>query len=88
MLLQKIQKKTSTISKVREKWDNLEKLSASAPVLTLKDRRTLAETLNSYLNVQNPDLREMPGYDVELSNFERIREGKPNSITYLLFIYF
>ena len=45
------------------------------PVLTLKDRKTLAETLNSYLNVQNPDLREMPGYDGELSNFDRIREG-------------
>lgn len=65
--------KTPTLSKVREKWEKMEK--ASAPVLTLKDRKTLAETLCSYLNVQNPDLRETPGYDVELSNFDRIREG-------------
>ena len=35
----------------------------------------MAETLISYLNVDHPDLRPMPGYDVELSNFDRIREG-------------
>ena len=43
--------------------------------MTLKDRKALAETLISYLNVEHPDLRPMPGYDIEMSNFDRIREG-------------
>ena len=53
--------------------EDLEK--SKCPNLTLKERKSLAETMTSYLSVQNPDLRETPGFDQLLTNHDRIRNG-------------
>ena len=58
---------------VRERYAALEALNA--PVLSLKDRKDLAESLTSYLNILHADLRETPGYDHPLGTYERLKEG-------------
>ena len=67
------QQKTTILSNVRQKMEDLER--SKSPNLTLKERKALAETMTSYLSVQNPDLRETPGFDNLLTNHDRIRLG-------------
>ena len=67
------QQKTTILSNVRQKMEDLER--SKSPNLTLKERKLLAETMTSYLSVQNPDLRETPGFDELLTNHDRIRLG-------------
>lgn len=70
---QEKQPKKTMISTVRQKYAKLEE--ENAPILTLKERKSLAETFCSYLNVRHPDLRPTPGFNGVLSNHERIRQG-------------
>ena len=60
-------------SKVGENIEFLENLKA--PVLTMKERKKMAENLTSYLNFKPADLRETPGFSTPMTNHERIREG-------------
>jgi hypothetical protein len=59
-------------SNVREKFD-LE--SRNVPMLTLKERKILADTLASYMLISPPEAKETPGFDRLLTIHERISEG-------------
>ena len=67
------QQKTTLVSNIRQKMEDLEK--SKCPHLTLKERKSLAETMTSYLNVLHPDMRETPGFEHLLTNHDRIRNG-------------
>ena len=66
------QQKRQFNSNIREKYD-LD--NSKCPTLSLKDRRSLAESMTSYMNVEPPEQKTTPGYDIPMTIYERIREG-------------
>ena len=67
------QQKRQFNSNIREKYD-LD--NSKCPTLSLKDRRSLAEMIGqSYMNVEPPEQKATPGYDLPMTIYERIREG-------------